>query len=247
MGQLTNLNPPRPIADTDIPAAIARDTEVTATMNAHLGAVHPHSQYLLQSEGDARYRLTSTAFFTTAPLPSAATAGNSIALSWNSVQPGLGIAELCNYAGLGGGDAFNFFRMPGNPNTTPTISNRVSRIDIGGSYIATSDKRVKSDFSEPGGLDVILNLSPQKYKIWNCVGFDEKNKTLKLGKSYTEKIGFIAQEVKEVLPEAVSTPLSEQELYGIDHNCILACAVAAIQEQQQQITELRAQLQAISK
>jgi hypothetical protein len=176
------------------------------------------------------------------PLPTANVAGNSAVLSWNSVQPGQGIAELCNYSGLGGGDTVNFFRMPGNADATPTISNRVSRIDIGGAYIATSDERVKSDFSQPGGLEIILKLAPQKYKRWDCLGFDEKNKTLKLGKTYTKKIGFLAQEVQKILPEAVSTPLSEKELYGIDHSCILACAVRAIQELQLQIQELQLQI-----
>ena len=55
--------------------------------------------------------------------------------------------------------------------------------------------------------------------------------------------------MQKSLPEAVSTPSSEQELYGIDYNCILACAVQSIQElheklqqQKQQITELQAPL-----
>ncbi|MEG4944631.1 hypothetical protein, partial [Microcoleus sp. F4-D5] len=122
------------LTDADIPSVIARDSEVTAAINAHLAAADPHAQYLLQSEGDARYRQSSTAFFATAPLPTANVAGNSIAFSWNSVEQGLGIAELCNYAGLGGGDAFNFFRLPGNSVSTPTLSNRVARIDISGAY-----------------------------------------------------------------------------------------------------------------
>jgi hypothetical protein len=330
MGKLTNLNPSKPLTEADMPPGMATDGETREAITAHEGATDPHSQYLLESEGDTRYRqvgtqqiftptvksigrstggiatpsgttanqcgnevqasnASSAAFMSfhrpgswavhfgldisnqlcvggfslgnvsyrilhegiantaKAPLPTASVAGNSVVLSWNSVQPGQGIGELCNYAGLGGGDTLNFFRMPGNADATPTISNRVSRIDIGGAYIATSDERVKSDFSEPGGLEIILKLSPQKYKHWNCLGFDEKNKTLKLGKSYTEKIGFLAQSVQKVLPEAVSTPLSEQELYGIDYNCILACAVRAIQEQQHEITKLQAQLQAISK
>jgi hypothetical protein len=61
MGKLTNLNPFIPIADSDIPAAIARDSEVTAAVNAHLAATDPHPQYLQQSEGDARYRQTTVA------------------------------------------------------------------------------------------------------------------------------------------------------------------------------------------
>ncbi|NQE37527.1 hypothetical protein [Microcoleus asticus] len=44
-----------PITEPQIPQPIARDAEVTAAINAHLAASDPHAQYLLQSEGDARY------------------------------------------------------------------------------------------------------------------------------------------------------------------------------------------------
>lgn len=43
------------LADTDIPDTIARDTEVTAAIATHVAQADPHTQYLLQSEGDARY------------------------------------------------------------------------------------------------------------------------------------------------------------------------------------------------
>jgi len=59
MGKLTNLNPPAPIADSELPSTLARDAEVAAAINAHLGASDPHSQYLLPSEADAKY-LTKT-------------------------------------------------------------------------------------------------------------------------------------------------------------------------------------------
>jgi len=39
---LKNLNP---LADADIPATIARDTETAAAIAAHTGAADPHSQY----------------------------------------------------------------------------------------------------------------------------------------------------------------------------------------------------------
>jgi hypothetical protein len=51
MGRLTNLNPPAPIADEDLPSTIARDGEVKNVMDGHLAAIHPHLQYLLQAEG----------------------------------------------------------------------------------------------------------------------------------------------------------------------------------------------------
>lgn len=237
----------RAIADSDIPAPIARDTEYIAADASHLAATDPHIQYLLQSEGDTRYRQTATALYTAQPLPTASLAGNSIAISWNSVQPGNGIGELCNYAGLGGGDAFNFFRMQGNSAATPTISHRVSRIDVNGAYIQTSDKRVKSNFVPAPGLAAILALTPLKYKHWNCVGFDEKLKTLKLGTNYTDKIGFLAQDVQKIIPEGVSIPESETELLGIDYSVIFACAVKAIQELEVQVQHLRSQVAEITK
>lgn len=62
------------VQDTDLPATIARDTEVTAAANAaqaaaeataaaalaaHEAAPDPHPQYLLTAEGDVRYPLAS--------------------------------------------------------------------------------------------------------------------------------------------------------------------------------------------
>jgi hypothetical protein len=181
-----------------------------------------------------------------APLPSAAIAGNSFVISWNSVQPGLGIAELCNYSGNGGGPAaFDFFRLPGNPDSTPTISNRVASVSVTGAYSQTSDKRVKSDFTNAPGLEVVMALKPLKYKHWNCIGFDKKYRKLELGETFTEKVGFLAQDVRSILPEAVSKPQSEGELYALDYNCVLTVAVQAIKEQQRQIEELQEQVRSL--
>jgi|SRR6476661_2398030 len=227
----------RTITDSDIPSTIARDTETTAAIAAHLGSTNPHPQY---------YSL-SNAFFTAVAFPLASAAGNSIALSWNSVQPGQGIAEFCNFAGLGGGDAFNFFRMSGNSTSPPSISHRVSRIDVAGAYIQTSDKRLKSDFFPAPGLATIMSLVPLRYKHWNCIGFDDITQKLKLGEIYTEKIGFLAQDVQKLLPEAVSIPNSKAELLGIDISVVVACAVKAIQELESQVQELRSQVATLSK
>ena len=41
--------------DAQIPAAIARDTEVTAAVNAHEAESDPHPGYLTPTEGDAAY------------------------------------------------------------------------------------------------------------------------------------------------------------------------------------------------
>ncbi len=218
------------LTDTDIPATIARDSEVTAAVAAHAAAADPHPVYLTQTEGDGRYRsLTSTqnVFFAGA-LPLANIAGNSISLAWNSVQPGLGIAEICNYAGNGGGDAFNFFRQPGAAASSPTLTQRIARIDINGNYIATSDRRIKSDFTSVPGIEIILRISPYKYRHHSNNVFIGGR--IEKGEIFSPKIGFIAQDIAAIIPEAVAIPGSDEELWGVDYNCILACAVQAIKD-----------------
>ncbi len=59
MGGLIDLN--SQIPDTRIPAGIARDTETTAAINAHIAATDPHPVYLTQAEGDTRYRQSAAA------------------------------------------------------------------------------------------------------------------------------------------------------------------------------------------
>jgi hypothetical protein len=235
-----------PITEPQIPGAIARDTETAAAIAGHEAKTNPHSaaKYLTQEAADARYRLNSTSapIFTAAPLPTANIAGNTLGFGWNSVQSGQGIAELCNYSGTGGGDAFNFFRLPGNPVSSPSLSNRVARIDISGAYVQTSDKRLKSNFHPAPGLETLMRLTPLKYTHWGCVGFDQKNKTLKIGEFAIDKLGFFAQDVQKVIPEAVSIPSSPEEIWGIDYNCILACAVQSIKELKAKIDELKAKI-----
>ena len=55
MGRLTNLNPAAPITDADLPGSITRDTELITTIDAHLRATDPHSQYATQARADERY------------------------------------------------------------------------------------------------------------------------------------------------------------------------------------------------
>lgn len=55
MAELINLNTTLALTDSDIPAAIARDTEFQVADAAHIAAADPHPIYLTPAEGDARY------------------------------------------------------------------------------------------------------------------------------------------------------------------------------------------------
>ena len=67
--------------------------------------------------------------------------------------------------------------------------------------------------------------------------------------SYTWKVhsndqallGFIAQEVEGIVPEAVVVPKSEDEYYAMKYEALIPVLTKAIQEQQREIEILRAQ------
>ena len=65
----------------------------------------------------------------------------------------------------------------------------------------------------------------------------------KAGGSHQD-FGFIAQELVEVAPEAVSQGETEEDTWGVDPSKLVPVLVKAIQEQQEQIDELRALIEA---
>jgi hypothetical protein len=94
-----------------------------------------------------------------------------------------------------------------------------------GVYTPLSDINKKKDFEDSTiGLNAILGLKPKLFRM--------KSETNEVEKS----LGFIAQEVKEFIPHAY---VQEGNFIGFNDRPIIAALVKAIQEQQQQIEELR--------
>ena len=60
-------------------------------------------------------------------------------------------------------------------------------------------------------------------------------------------MGFIAQEVVQVLPEVVQTENNTEGYKSVQYDKVVALLVEAIKEQQKQIIELQQQVQALSK
>ena len=98
-----------------------------------------------------------------------------------------------------------------------------------GDIVAYSDERKKTNIAQiSGALDKVLELRGVTY---DKIG-DEKSDS---------NIGFIAQEVEKVLPEAV-TYAEDVDEYGVKYGNITALLVEAIKEQQKQIDELKKRL-----
>ena len=109
-----------------------------------------------------------------------------------------------------------------------------------GPYQDISDARYKKNiFTLTGALDKILRLRGVSYD-WRR----EENPAINFNSG--RQVGFIAQEVEKVLPEAVTK--DEKGSYRLAYSAVVPLLVEAIKQQQQTITELqeeRRELQAV--
>jgi hypothetical protein len=92
-----------------------------------------------------------------------------------------------------------------------------------------SDKKLKTNIKDiEYGLDTIMKLNPKEYD-WK--------------KDNRHDIGFIAQEVEEVIPEIVKDKKHfDKEIKTLDYEKLTAVLIKAVQEQQEQINELKEKL-----
>ena len=103
-------------------------------------------------------------------------------------------------------------------------------------FNSTSDQRLKTDISSlENALDLIKKVKIHKYK-WktnmSAIGQNE---------SGTEGIGVLAQELKEIIPEAVQEGLDIPEVDGsspllmVNYNYLFSVLVQAVQELSEKI------------
>ncbi len=116
------------------------------------------------------------------------------------------------------------------------VGNIIASGDVGG-FGSASDARLKRDVVELGddaGLAAVCALRPVEFS-WREDCFNE-------AKRGVADVGFIAQEVAEVLPRVVKEiqfPGVQGEYMGIAYEKIVPYLVKAIQEQQEQIRRLQ--------
>jgi hypothetical protein len=145
----------------------------------------------------------------------------------NGTKTGMGIG---NSTGTSDTNCITFFNSNG----------QIGRINTNGGatgYLSSSDYRLKEDVQPmTGALAKVAALKPVTYK-WKADGSDGE--------------GFIAHELAEVCPQAVSgekDAVDEEgniKPQGIDTSFLVATLTAAIQEQQQMIEELKAKVAAL--
>jgi hypothetical protein len=96
---------------------------------------------------------------------------------------------------------------------------------------ALSDIRHKKEVTDLSfsGIDIIERLRPVSF-LWKEPEDSGMEGT---------QMGFIAQEVEEVLPEAVLTMDNEEETKGLKYNSFIPVLVKAVKEQQEEIESLK--------
>ncbi len=100
----------------------------------------------------------------------------------------------------------------------------VASLTTSGVWTNASDKRNKTNIKDiPYGLSTVMSLSPKEYDLKS---------------DGAHAIGFIAQDVKEIIPELVFEE-KEGAFLTLDYASMVTVLVKAMQEQQAQIEELR--------
>ena len=111
----------------------------------------------------------------------------------------------------------------------------VSGIVSASGVTLTSDKRFKNTITGiQYGLNTILQLRPISY-LWNADRVHNNNSLKGI------QLGFIAQEVEQVIPSAVLTDSDSLQSKSIKYNEIIPVLTKAVQEQQAQIEILQKQ------
>jgi hypothetical protein len=104
-----------------------------------------------------------------------------------------------------------------------------------------SDKRLKHNIIKiTNPIDKLAKINGYTF-TWNNDYYDKQNKDL----FKKDDIGVIAQEIREVIPEAVHE--KENGYLGVDYQKIIPLLIEAIKEQQVQIEELRNDITRLSK
>jgi hypothetical protein len=157
---------------------------------------------------------------------------------------------VINLEGAQGGTARKFSMGVGNNIFYMCYDNTAARHNLiinsdglatfGGAITAVGDITAFSDFRLK---ENVLTITNPLSKVMSLRGVSYNRTDLE---DKTKKIGFIAQEVKETVPEVVSYN-EEQDRYGVSYGNVTALLVEAIKEQQTQIEELKTIINGLTK
>jgi len=143
--------------------------------------------------------------------------------------------------------------VSGHNVTTPTyafqlLNNSINLLGRGRafSWNTYSDNRLKSNQRTiEYGLEELLQLQPKSYDHHSS-STNEEGEFIMVTDQKISTVGFIAQEVQEIIPEAVCEPVDDnKDLWTMDYDKLIPILTKAIQEQQEMIEEQKVIIETI--
>ena len=114
--------------------------------------------------------------------------------------------------------------------TTPQATLHVIGTTLAAAWSTSSDRRLKN------------NIVNTHFGITDLMKIQVRDYTYKADAAKTSTTGFIAQELYEIFPNAVTKPAKAEDMWSVDYGKVTPLLVKAIQEQQAEIEALKAKL-----
>lgn len=135
------------------------------------------------------------------------------------------------------------FKYSYNGSTKVTIDGN-GLVSAAGGFVNTSDMRLKTQVKEIGyGLTTIMALQPKQYELSVNNQIKEGKPALNPEQKTQHKIGFLAQDLYKVIPEAVYKPKDDTiEAWAVDYASLVPALTKAIQDQQAEIEQQKAKI-----
>lgn len=180
--------------------------------------VIPSGGYTLDAHGEMRFSPTS--------------ANRDFFITNVGTEPAL-IPESSNWGYIGSA-------------TNRLFQGHFTNLTVYGTFTNTSDRKIKENIRPlSGSLEKLLQLEGKSYDLKREYLQPQNNrsdeKTAAIEKARKDKVGFIAQEVKEIFPELVKFDEASQ-LHSVDYIGIIPVLVESVKEQQSMIDRLTKQL-----
>lgn len=130
------------------------------------------------------------------------------------------------------------FKYSYNGSTKVTIDGN-GLVSAAGGFVNTSDMRLKTQVKEIGyGLTTIMALQPKQYELSANNQIKDGKPAVNPAQKTQHKIGFLAQDLYKVIPEAVYKPKDDtKEAWAVDYASLVPALTRAIQDQQAEIEE----------
>ena len=163
------------------------------------------------------------------------TQGNNGTHSWTAINNtlfaagGIGVTSNSDWGLQMAGSTTERIRFFTSSGGTGTVGN-ISVSTAGTTYSTTSDRRLKNNI-EPivDATDKLMDMKPVTH-TW----IDNPEAP--------QVHGFIAQEMQEVIPEAISGDAESDEMMSMDYGRITPVIVAALQDALKEIKELKTRI-----